>query len=110
MRAFKLTIAASLEFLRFILPPEQTDYETWLDEELLSGDPPSALDPANGLQDFGEIGEIPTHFRPSWGQMDEHMRRTVLDGEMTKWPSLPETIEAGDRHPSGQYGFTPMIP
>ncbi|POR37830.1 Platelet-activating factor acetylhydrolase [Tolypocladium paradoxum] len=35
LRAFYLTVVASLEFLKMTLPPEQTKYKTWLDEELL---------------------------------------------------------------------------
>lgn len=35
LRAFYLTVVASLEFLKMTLPPEQTRYNTWLDEELL---------------------------------------------------------------------------
>jgi platelet-activating factor acetylhydrolase len=35
VRAFYLTIAASLEFLNTTLPPSQTKYNTWLNEQLL---------------------------------------------------------------------------
>ena len=35
VRAFYLTIAASLEFLDITLPPEQTKYNTWINEKLL---------------------------------------------------------------------------
>ncbi|KND87321.1 Platelet-activating factor acetylhydrolase [Tolypocladium ophioglossoides CBS 100239] len=35
LRAFYLTVVASLEFLKMTLPPEQTKYNNWLDEELL---------------------------------------------------------------------------
>jgi platelet-activating factor acetylhydrolase len=34
-RMLHLTIAASLEFLKIALPPEQTKYNTWVDEEIL---------------------------------------------------------------------------
>ena len=42
IRTFYLIIAVSLEFLYLTLPPEQTKYKTWLNEQLLeSGDMPS---------------------------------------------------------------------
>jgi platelet-activating factor acetylhydrolase len=42
LRAVSLTTTASLEFLKIILPPEQTKYNMWADEQLLqSAKPPS---------------------------------------------------------------------
>ncbi|KAL7809114.1 phospholipase A2, group VII [Trichoderma aethiopicum] len=48
-RAISLTVTASLEFLKIILPPEQTKYNMWADEQLLkSAEPPS--DPTEVLR------------------------------------------------------------
>ncbi|TFB06801.1 Platelet-activating factor acetylhydrolase [Trichoderma ghanense] len=48
-RAISLTVTASLEFLKIILPPEQTKYNMWADEQLLeSAEPPS--DPTETLR------------------------------------------------------------
>ncbi|RFU73619.1 platelet-activating factor acetylhydrolase [Trichoderma arundinaceum] len=42
LRAISLTTTASLEFLKTVLPPEQTKYNMWADERLLhSAEPPS---------------------------------------------------------------------
>ncbi|KAL7926279.1 platelet-activating factor acetylhydrolase, isoform II domain-containing protein [Trichoderma austrokoningii] len=49
LRAVSLTTTASLEFLKIILPPEQTKYSMWADEKLLqSAEPPS--EPEESLQ------------------------------------------------------------
>ncbi|KAM0485211.1 hypothetical protein ACHAPX_001195 [Trichoderma viride] len=49
LRAVSLTTTASLEFLKIILPPEQTKYSMWADEKLLqSAEPPS--EPEHSLQ------------------------------------------------------------
>ncbi|KAH7313583.1 platelet-activating factor acetylhydrolase, isoform II-domain-containing protein [Stachybotrys elegans] len=58
-RAFYLTVAASLEFLKLTLPPEQTKYNQWVDEQLLrSAEPP--LEPEEPL-------------RPDHAPDDEHV-------------------------------------
>jgi platelet-activating factor acetylhydrolase len=45
LRAFYLTMAASLEFLNLTLPPEQTKYKRWINEDLLKSlEPPSEPD------------------------------------------------------------------
>ncbi|OHE93740.1 platelet-activating factor acetylhydrolase [Colletotrichum orchidophilum] len=42
LRAIYLTISPSLEFLKITLPPEQTKYNTWVDEEILkTTEPPT---------------------------------------------------------------------
>ncbi|KFA69724.1 hypothetical protein S40285_08120 [Stachybotrys chlorohalonatus IBT 40285] len=46
-RAFYLTVSASLEFLKIVLPPDQTKYNKWVDEQLLkSSEAPSDPDEA----------------------------------------------------------------
>lgn len=42
LRAFYLTVAASLEFLTVTLPPEQTKYSTWPNEQLLKSKEPAS--------------------------------------------------------------------
>lgn len=42
LRAIYLTISPSLEFLKITLPPEQTKYNTWVDEEILKTTEPPA--------------------------------------------------------------------
>ncbi|KAF6826597.1 platelet-activating factor acetylhydrolase [Colletotrichum musicola] len=45
LRAIYLTITPALEFLKMTLPPEQTKYNMWVDEEILkTAVPPSAPD------------------------------------------------------------------
>ncbi|KAL7963921.1 platelet-activating factor acetylhydrolase, isoform II domain-containing protein [Trichoderma compactum] len=46
-RAISLTITASLEFLKIVLPPEQTKYNMWADEQLLQSaeQPPEPTEP-----------------------------------------------------------------
>lgn len=56
VRAFYLTIAASLEFLNVTLPPEQTKYNTWVNEQLLQSgedvpDPDEPLRPDHAPDD-----------------------------------------------------------
>ncbi|KFA81607.1 hypothetical protein S40288_09582 [Stachybotrys chartarum IBT 40288] len=49
-RSFYLTVAASLEFLKIVLPPDQTKYNKWVDEQLLrSAEAPSEPDEAMTL-------------------------------------------------------------
>ena len=50
LRAFYLTLSASLEFLNVTLPPEQTKYNVWVNEKLLHTKEPSS-DPEDALKD-----------------------------------------------------------
>jgi platelet-activating factor acetylhydrolase len=63
-RAFYLTMAVTLEFLKYTLPPEQTKYNEWLDDQLLrSAEPPSEPDEPVRLDHAPEDKFVATRLR-----------------------------------------------